>query len=342
MSLNILVIDDTEVNTILLEEVCKEEGHNVTSFLNPIEAYESVNENNYDVAFIDYMMPQMDGITLIKKIKDKNPNIICIMVTAANKTDVKLEALEAGASEFLSKPIDIPEIIVRLKNTSKFIEADKLVKNYNKELESDIKKATTKLIDSQYETLAVLSNVAEYRDEDTHNHTKRVSLYSKLIAKHAGLDEETQDILFYASPLHDIGKIGIKDGILLKPGKLTDEEFLEMRTHAKIGYDMLNGFDNKYLKAGAVIALTHHEKFDGSGYPNRLKGDEIDVLGQIVAIADVFDALTSKRPYKEPWPVEKAFKLLEDESGKHFNPFFIQIFLNMKEEVLKIHQNYSD
>jgi len=151
-----------------------------------------------------------------------------------------------------------------------------------------------------------------------------------------------QDLIYHASPLHDVGKVGIADAILLKPGKLTDEEFAIMKTHAKIGFDMLDGFENKYLKAGSIIALTHHEKFDGSGYPNGLKGDEIDIMGQIVAIADVFDALTSKRPYKEPWPVDKAFNLLEEEAGKHFSPFLVKIFLNHKEEILKIKEQYKD
>jgi len=342
MKLNILIVDDTLLNIVLLEEICKEEGHNVASFSNPLDALEAIKKNQYDLAFIDYMMPEMNGVELIKKIQKIQPGIISVMITAADSQEVKLKALEAGANEFLIKPIDVSEMMIRLKNMSKIIKAEKVLKDYNKQLQEEIQKAIEKIVKGEHETLDVLSNVAEYRDEDTHNHTKRVALYSKLIAQEAGLDEEMQNLIYHAAPLHDVGKVGIPDSILLKPGKLTDEEFSMMKTHAKIGYDMLDGFENKYLKAGAIIALTHHEKFDGSGYPNGLKGDEINIMGQIVAIADVFDALTSKRPYKEPWPIEKAFDLLKEQSGKHFSPFLVQLFLNNKDKVLQIKEKYQD
>jgi len=288
------------------------------------------------------MMPDLNGIELIYQAKRLNPNLICVMITADNSKNVKLKALEAGASEFLTKPIDVSEMMIRLRNMAKLIEAEKVLRNYNDKLQHEVEIAIQKMVRGEYETLDVLSNVAEYRDEDTHNHTKRVALYSKLLAKEAGLDEQTQDLIYYASPLHDIGKIGIPDAILLKPGKLNEAEFSVMRTHAKIGFDMLDGFENKYLKAGAIIALTHHEKYDGSGYPNGLKGDEIDIMGQIVAITDVFDALTSRRPYKDAWPVEEAFALLKEEAGKHFSPKLVEIFLNNKEEILSIKEQYKD
>jgi len=341
--MKILIVDDNEINVMLLEEVLKEEGYAPESCTNPLEAVELTKTTKYDIAFIDYMMPEMNGIELIKKIKANSPDTICVMVTAASSNEVKLEALKAGANEFLSKPIDTAEIIIRLENSIKLIKSNKILKDYSTSLEEEVKKATNSLLNAQYETLSVLSNVAEYRDEDTNLHTKRVAFYSKLIAEKAGLDEEMQDLIFYASPLHDIGKIGISDNILLKPGRLTDEEFEIMKTHAKIGYDMLKDFDNnKYLKAGAQIALTHHEKFNGKGYPYGLKGDEIDIKGQIVAIADVFDALTSVRPYKKAWTMEKTFGLIEEELGQQFNPFFGQIFLNSKDEILEIHNKYKD
>ena len=342
MSLNIIVVDDTILNVVLLEEICKDEGHNVDSFTNPLEALESIKQKEYDLAFIDYMMPELNGIELIKQIKQIQPNLISVMITAADSQEVKLKALEAGASEFLSKPIDISEMMIRLKNMNKLIQAEKVLRDYNKKLQNEINLAIQKIQKGEYETLDVLSKVAEYRDEDTHNHTKRVAEYSKLIAKQAGLDEEMQDLIYHASPLHDVGKVAVADAILLKPGKLTDEEFAVMKTHAQIGYEMLNEFENKYLKAGAIIALSHHEKFNGNGYPNGLKGDEIDIMGQIVAIADVFDALTSKRPYKEPWPLEKAFNLLKEEAGKHFNPFLVEVFLNQKSAIIEVKEKYKD
>jgi putative two-component system response regulator len=342
MELNILIVDDNILNIVLLEEICKDEGHNIFSFQDPLKALESIKEIQYDLAFIDYMMPEINGIDFIKEIKKIQSNTICVMITADNSHELKLKALEAGANEFLTKPIDVSEMMIRLRNMSKLIAAEKVLRDYNKKLQSEIDLAIQKVIKGEYETLDVLSNVAEYRDEDTHNHTKRVALYSKLLAKEAGLDEEMQDLIYHASPLHDVGKVAIPDAILLKQGRLNDAEFTVMRTHAKIGYEMLSGFENKYLKAGATIALTHHEKFDGSGYPNGLKGDEIDIMGQIVAITDVFDALTSRRPYKEAWPVEKAFDLLKEESGRHFSPFLVDIFLHNKDEVLNIKAQYKD
>jgi len=211
MSLNIIVVDDTILNVVLLEEICKDEGHNVDSFTNPLEALESIKQKEYDLAFIDYMMPELNGIELIKQIKQIQPNLISVMITAADSQEVKLKALEAGASEFLSKPIDISEMMIRLKNMNKLIQAEKVLRDYNKKLQNEINLAIQKIQKGEYETLDVLSKVAEYRDEDTHNHTKRVAEYSKLIAKQAGLDEEMQDLIYHASPLHDVGKVAVAD-----------------------------------------------------------------------------------------------------------------------------------
>ena len=204
-------------------------------------------------------------------------------------------------------------------------------------LQDEVKLATIRLKESEYETLQMLGKTAEFKDPETNAHTQRVAYYCKLLARAYGLDENLQDIIFYASPFHDLGKIGIPDNILLKPGKLDDDEFSIMKNHAKIGYEILKGSKSKYLKAGGVIAYNHHEKYDGTGYPNGLKGESIPIFGRITAVADVFDALTSSRPYKKAWSLEEAFDFLIEEKSVHFDPKLVDLFLENKNEVINIH-----
>jgi response regulator RpfG family c-di-GMP phosphodiesterase len=328
--MTILIVDYNEVDLTLLEEMLKVQGYKIYAFSNPFEAVESIETNQYDLAFIDYMIPEMNGIEIVRKIKEKNKNIICLMMIQPNNNSIKLDALEVGVDEFLSKPIETAEIIASIKNNEKIIKLNKLV-NKDHAFEKN----------NEYEILSLLSNITEYKDYK-HFHTKRVGFYSKLIAKKAGLDEEFQDLLLYSAPLHDIGKIAIPDTILLKSEPLTNEEFEIMKTHTIIGFEMLKNFNNKYLKAASEIAYIHHEKFDGTGYPNGLKGDEIDIKAQIVAIADVFDALISIRPYRKSWSFQNAFEFIEENLRIHFNPFFGRVFLDNKDEVVKIYNKYKD
>jgi len=207
---------------------------------------------------------------------------------------------------------------------------------------TEVTEAYLSLERKEHETLRLLSKTAEFKDEETANHVKRVSEYAVILARHMGLDNETQMILRYAAPLHDIGKVGIPDHILLKPGKLEDSEMEVMCTHPLIGAKILEGAESPYLKAGMIIALSHHEKFDGSGYPHKIRGDTIHLYGRIVAIADVFDALTSKRPYKQAWSFDEAFEYMKEQSGKHFDPHLIQIFTKHIKEFHKIYTDYKD
>ena len=209
-------------------------------------------------------------------------------------------------------------------------------------LQEEVNKATFRLKESEHETLQLLGKSAEYKDPETNAHTQRVAYYCKLLARAYGLDENLQDIIFYASPFHDLGKIGIPDNILLKPGKLDDDEFSIMKNHAKIGYEILKGSKSKYLKAGGVIAYNHHEKYDGTGYPNGLKGESIPIFGRITAVADVFDALTSSRPYKKAWSLEEAFDFLIEEKSVHFDPKLVDLFLENKNEVINIHNKFKE
>ncbi|HEX5623962.1 MAG TPA: HD domain-containing phosphohydrolase [Sulfuricurvum sp.] len=207
---------------------------------------------------------------------------------------------------------------------------------------TEMTEAYLSLVQKEQETLRVLSRTAEYKDEETANHIKRVSAYTVLIAKHLNLSPEEQDILYFAAPLHDIGKVGTPDHILLKPGRLDEEEMTIMRDHAMIGANILEDVTSPYLKAGHIIALSHHEKYDGSGYPKGLKGDDIPLYGRIVAIADVFDALTSRRPYKKAWPFDEAMEFLKDNAGSHFDPVLIKIFIENTQEVHTIYTQYED
>lgn len=201
---------------------------------------------------------------------------------------------------------------------------------------------TYKLKQNQFKLINKLSTAAEFKDEDTSNHTKRVGEYAALIAKKLNLNNDDIELLRFTAPMHDAGKIGIADAILLKPGKLTDDEFVIMRTHTTIGYKLLSDDESDFLNTAATIAIDHHEKFDGSGYPNSKIGYDISLFGRIVALTDVFDALTSKRPYKEAWSIEKSLNLIKEEKGKHFDPDVVDVFLDSLDEIEIIYNKYKD
>lgn len=342
-NLKIVIVDDEEINLFLLEEILLSEGYkNIYSFAEPKKALNFAKENEVDALITDYHMPKMDGLTLLQKIKDIHPNIVSIMITTVDEDKLLKDALEMGVTEFLTKPISPIIFKLRLKNILKLEESLKREKDFNIRLKSKVIEATTSLIRSEHESLEVLSKSAEYKDPETASHIARVAYYSKMLARTYGLNEESQEIIFYSSPLHDVGKIGIEDSILLKPGKLTDEEFERMKEHSIIGAEILRGKQNPYLVAGEIIALTHHEKYNGKGYPEGLKGEDIPLYGRIVAVADVFDALTSKRPYKKAWSFEKALDLLIEEKGQHFDPKLIDLFVENIDEVKEIYLKFKE
>ncbi len=338
----IVAIDDDEVILMLIEEVCKKVGYPVITFSDSEEAIEYIKHNEIDILVVDYLMPKYDGIEVIKIVRELDPTIICVMITAFGEShDIKVKALEAGATEFLAKPFDPVEFKVRIKNLANIKKAQKILKDFNEKLIEEVRKATRTIRERERETLIVLGKAAEYKDTETGVHIIRVAHYSRLLAEKIGLNRKKQEIIFYSSPLHDIGKIGIPDAILLKPGKLTSEEWEVMKKHTFIGYEMLKNSNNPYLQAGATIALYHHEKWNGTGYPYGLKEEEIPLYGRIVAIADVFDALTSERPYKKAWSFEDAMELIKKEKGKHFDPQLAEIFLTNKKEVKEIFLEYA-
>lgn len=265
------------------------------------------------------------------------------MITAVGDDEnVHKKAFDLGANDFLNKPVNAVIFQARILNLLTNHQNRILLEDRAKLLQQEVEKATKSLVDREHETLQILGKTAEYKDPETASHVARVAKYSKLLAREYGLSQKEQDIIFYAAPFHDLGKVGIEDKILLKPGKLDEDEFKIMKTHAQIGYEILKDSKSEYLQAGAVIALTHHEKWNGSGYPNALTSENIHIFGRIVSIADVFDALTSFRPYKKAWSFEEALKYLDDKSGKDFDPKMVEIFKNKIDEVKEIYNSYLE
>ncbi|HEX5338017.1 MAG TPA: HD domain-containing phosphohydrolase, partial [Gallionella sp.] len=263
-------------------------------------------------------------------------------VTANHESSVRHAALAEGVSDFLNKPLDNAEFLVRAKNMLALRKSHKQLSDHAAWLADEVRKATAELLAREQETIICLAKAAEYRDPETGAHIQRMAHYSRHIARCMGLPIEQQELLLDAAPMHDIGKVGTPDMILLKPGKLTPEEFSIMKQHATIGHAVLSTSKSPLLKVAAEIAHTHHEKFDGSGYPRGLAGAAIPLFGRIVAVADVFDALTSERPYKKAWEVELAKQFLRDSAGSHFDPACVEAFFADWDAVMEIKNRFVD
>jgi len=282
-------------------------------------------------------MPYIDGFQVMEKLNsfEENSYAPVLVLTAQADEDNQLRALHSGAKDFLSKPFTSSEVLARINNMLE-------VRLLNKNLEQKVQERTKELNETRLEIIRRLGHAAEYRDNETGMHVIRMSIYSATIARAAGLDKEECERILKASPMHDLGKIGISDDILLKPGKLDDHQWKIMKTHPGMGAKILSGSQSDLLKMAETIALTHQEKWDGSGYPKGLKGEEIPLVGRIVAIADVFDALTTERPYKKEWPFEKAVALIEEGSGKHFDPQLVAIFKDILPKILEIKEKFAE
>ena len=341
--LKILLVDDTPINIQLLIEVFMND-YELSVATNGQEALDLVYaDKRHDLILLDVMMPEMDGYEVCKRLKaDKETaDIPIIFLTAKDDEKDEAHGLDIGAVDYIIKPFNIAIVRKRVKTHLELKIARDALKNQNEILEEKVRERTEELEKTQIEILQRLGHAAEYRDEDTGFHVKRMSEYCRFLAKHIGLSDEQCNMLALASPLHDLGKIGIPDGILLKEGKLTESEWVIMRSHAHIGGQLLEGSYSPLIQAAKEIAYTHHEKWDGSGYPKGLKGEEIPLFGRIACICDVFDALISERPYKKPWPVPKALAEIEAGAGKHFDPDLAKAFLaiaNDLQETIKLYQ----
>jgi putative two-component system response regulator len=297
-----------------------------------------------DLIIVDYMMPHLDGLEFIRQCRNAPALQDCpiLMVTAAADKTVRYAALETGATDFLTKPIDIHEFIPRVRNMLQLRAAMAATNHRANELAVAVREATEEVQMRERETIMRLARAAEFRDPETGSHILRMAHYSATIAQHMGLPDETVDLMLSAAPMHDIGKLGTPDHILLKPGRLTPDEMEIMRQHASIGYEILRNSSSPMLQMAAEIALNHHEKFDGTGYPHGKIGEEIPLTGRIVAVADVFDALTSVRPYKAAWDLERTREHMVAGRGNHFDPLCVDLFLDNWNEVLEIRSIYQD
>lgn len=341
----ILAVDDQEFNLDLIElafmdseqtEVVRAENGQIA--LDILE-----KDPNFHVILLDLAMPVLNGFDTLERLKAHSfwKQIPAIIVTA-NKEE-KIRALNLGGDDFLSKPYDVEELKLRTLNYAK-------IKDYQDNLNAKVEERTRELTEAlaqakktEYEISARLGKASEYRDLETGMHIKRMSHYSAKLGELLGLEPDEVELILYASPLHDIGKVGIPDQILLKPGRFTPEEFEIMKLHAVLGGKMLES-DGNYpvLEAGRIIALQHHEKVDGTGYPYGLKGEEIHLHARIVSIADVFDALSSERVYKKAMSIEKTLEIMQEGSGTHFDPQILALLLDNLEQFLAIKEAFPD
>ncbi len=333
----VLIVDDISSNIDVLSKALKHE-YKVKAALRGKDALKiCLSDSPPDIVLLDVMMPEMDGYEVCETLKSNvlTTNIPIIFVTALGEVSDEQKGLDMGAVDYITKPISPAVVRTRVKNHLALYDQ-------RRHLESMVQVRTEELEQSRLEIILRLGRAAEYKDNETGMHVKRMSHYSKLLARAVGLDEAYCDLILKASPMHDIGKIGIPDNILLKPGKLDKGEWEVMRTHPEIGAQIIGEHTNPLLRLAREIALTHHEKWDGSGYPRGLKSDEIPLPARIVAVADVFDALTTERPYKKAWTVDAALELLDKESGKHFDPIMVNAFTGILEEVLRIKSQYAE
>ncbi len=347
----ILVVDDQPQNIELIEAHLVPQDYEIIKAENGKEALGKLSCNPIDLILLDVMMPGMDGFEVTRRVRQDNSHRLLpiILVTALRETEDRVKGIEAGCDDFISKPFDKIELLARVRSLLKVKAYNDLLSNYRKELESEVTRRTEELKHAferikaaSLDTIYRLSMASEFRDEDTGAHIKRMSHYSAVIARRMALDESTIETILYAAPMHDVGKIGIPDRILMKPGKLDPAEWEIMKQHTIIGAKILRGSDAEFIQLGESIAHYHHEKWDGSGYPNHLKGIEIPIACRIVAIADVFDALTSKRPYKEPFPLEKSLAIIREGRGNHFDPDVVDAFFAIQDEILAIKEQFGN
>ena len=342
----VLIIDDEFTARVILKKIIHGIQPEITveSFSDPVAAIEWLKLNVPDLVIVDYMMRAMSGLEVIQHIRKiaALTDIPIVVVTANDDRDIRYKALEQGATDFILKPIDPYECHSRCRNLLSLRMHQRIVLERAQSLEQAIMVATHKILAREHETLFRLAKAGEYRDTETGNHILRMAKYSRLIAEAMGVTREQCEAIEFAAPMHDIGKIGIPDHILLKPGKLSADEFKIMQTHPMIGFQILQQSPSKFLSLGAEIALSHHEKYDGTGYPRGTRAGEIPLAARIVAVADVYDALTSFRPYKKPWASEDAVNYLTSNKGTHFDGECVDAFLAQLSKIALIQHQLKD
>lgn len=333
----ILLVDDVSENIDVLKGIL-EPDYIIKAATSAKKALDiAYSASPPDLILLDVMMPEMDGFKVCGLLKN-NPvtrKIPVLFVTTLGEVEDESMGFAVGGVDYITKPVSPPVVRARVKTHLDLYDQ-------NRVLEEKVKERTKELNETRLEIIRRLGYAAEYKDKETWTHTIRMSKYSQIIALGTGMPDSEAELILNASPMHDVGKIGIPDEILLKQGPLNDEEWKVMKTHSYIGYKIIGEQSSQLLRTAGIAALTHHEKWDGSGYPRGTKGEDIPIEGRICAIADVFDALTTNRPYKQSWDVDKASELILNGSGTHFDPFLVDIFMKKLPEILKVRDENRD
>ncbi len=351
-SARVLIVDDTPANVTLLQSLLAREGYiDVTGVTDPREAIPLYRKAAFDLVLLDLRMPHMSGFDVMAELRkvDSNGYLPILVLTAQTDRETRIQALESGAKDFVHKPFDHAEVLNRIANMLEVRLLYNERRRQNEILEDKVRARTAELAqrnrdleDARLDVIRRLGRAGEYRDNETGMHVVRMSKFCEHLALAIGRDGEFATRLLAASPMHDVGKIGIPDSILLKPGKLDPDERKIMETHAAIGADILDHNDAPLMRMAYSVALTHHEKWDGGGYPRKLKGAEIPIEGRIASLCDVFDALTSERPYKKAWPVDQALDFVVGRSGMAFDPDLVAAFQRIMPEILNLRGQYAD
>jgi putative two-component system response regulator len=333
----ILVVDDIPDNIDILDGILNSDYSIRAATSGEMALKIATSDNSPDLILLDIMMPEMDGYEICSQLKGNSmtKNIPVIFVTSKNDVIDEKKGFELGAVDYITKPVSPPIVEARVKTHLALYDQ-------NRELERKVKERTFELNDTRLEIIRRLGRAAEYKDNETGLHVIRMSKYSQQIALSHGMSEEDAELILNAAPMHDVGKIGIPDSILLKPDKLDDTEWALMKKHCEFGIKIIGEHSSVLLKHAGVAAQSHHEKWNGKGYPRGLKSDAIPLIGRITAIADVFDALTSERPYKKAWEVDDALDFIRKEKGEHFDPELLESFINVIPEILRIREKYAE
>ncbi len=340
----ILIVDDEPAIVLLLKDMLNTAGYaRVHSLTDERHVLDTYCEWQPDLVLLDIHMPYLDGFDVMAQLKTIELDYLPILVLTGDTTpEVRQRALDSGAKDFLQKPFDAVEALARIRNLIEVRLLHKALRHHNAVLEARVLQRTQELHETRLEIVRRLGRAVEYRDNETGLHVIRMSHYAASLGRATGMTSAACDLLLHACPMHDIGKIGIPDRILLKPTRLDPDEWAIMQTHTTIGAELLAGHDSALMQMAHQTALTHHEKWGGAGYPQGLKGEAIPLVGRITAICDVFDALTSKRPYKQAWPVEAAVAELQHHSGSHFDPGLVDRFCAILPDVMAIKEQYAE
>jgi len=341
----VLVVDDQPANIELLEMMLEIAGYkNVFSTTDARKVVDLYNEHQFDLILLDVRMQHLDGFRILEMLGEAagDDYLPILVLTAQNDRETRLRALEHGAKDYITKPFDSAEVLTRIENMVQVRLLYNERRRQNELLEDRVRERTVQLKETQLDIVRRLGRAGEYRDNETGYHVIRMSKYCQLLGVAAGYDQHFCELLLYASPMHDVGKIGIPDRILLKPGRLTEAELEIMRHHTTIGADILGEHDSEVMSLARDIALSHHEKWDGSGYPYKLAGEDIPVAGRICALADVFDALTSPRVYKPAWTVDDTLNFINEGAGSHFDANLVWHFNEIIDDIARIRMDYAD